>query len=71
MQFIRVRDPETKHEFDVPETDKRLTSGLYIPVKSSKYPPTIRPRLAKHFVASKGVTPKPSRTAETKGADIV
>lgn len=64
MLFIRVRDPETKHEFDVPESDKRLTSGLYEPVKSSKYPPVSRPRPAKHFVASKGVAPKPSRTAE-------
>lgn len=68
MQFIRVRDPETRHEFDVPETDKRLTSGLYERVKSAKYPPVSRPRPAKHFVASKGVTPKPSKAAEMKEA---
>ena len=71
MQFIRVRDPETRHEFDVPETDKRLTSGLYIPVKSVKYPPAPRPRPAKHHVASKGVTRKPSSAAEMKEAEIV
>ncbi|NKG22207.1 hypothetical protein [Paeniglutamicibacter terrestris] len=71
MLFIRVRDPKTRHEFDVPETSKRLASGFYVAIKSDKYPPAIKPRKPKHFVASKGVTPKPSVAAEKKEADIV
>lgn len=66
MPFIRVKDPATGHEFDVPETNKRLVAGVYVPVKSKKYPPSPRVRPAKHFVASKGVTSKPSEAAEPK-----
>lgn len=68
MQFRRVRDLETRHEFDVPETDQRIEAGLLEPVKSKQYPPSARARPAKHFVASKGVTSKPSVTAEPKEA---
>lgn len=64
VQFLRVKDPITGHEFDVPETNKRLASGEYKLVKSDQYPPSPRVRPAKHFVASKGVTPKPSKAAE-------
>lgn len=68
MEFIRVRDKETRHEFDVPSTDKRIEANLLDPIKSKQYPPAKRPRPTKYFVASKGVTPKPSDTAEKKEA---
>lgn len=68
MPFIRVRDPETKHEFDVLDTDTRITAEQLVPVKSKQYPPAKRPRPAKHFVASKNVNSKPSETAENKEA---
>lgn len=66
MRFVRVKDKATGHEFDVPETHKKLVSGSYVLVNSKKYPPSPRVRPAKHFVASKGVTSKPSGTAEPK-----
>lgn len=68
MSFVRVRDKETRHEFDVPASDWRIEAGLFEQVKPSTYPPVALPRPATHFVASKGVTVKPSVAAETKEA---
>lgn len=68
MPFIRVRDVETRHEFDVPDSDWRIGAGLFEPVKPKLFPPAPRPRPATHFVASKGVAAKPSVAAETKEA---
>jgi hypothetical protein len=48
VKFIRVRDLGTKHEFDVPSTDRRIAAGLLRPIKSDRYPPADRPRRAKH-----------------------
>ena len=48
MQFIRVKDPETGHEFDVPETDWRIGEGIFVPIKSDRYPPIDRARRPKH-----------------------
>ena len=68
MQFIRVRAKETRHEFDVPESDWRIEAGLFEQVKPSTYPPVAYPRPAHNFVASKGVASKPSVAADTKEA---
>lgn len=38
--YIRVRDAELKHEFDVPEGHPFIERGLYEPVKSDRYPPS-------------------------------
>lgn len=64
MTFVRVRDVVTKHEFDAPEGDSRIKSGAFELIKSKEYPPTDKVRRPKHFVASKGVTSKPSKAAE-------
>lgn len=66
MTFIRVKDKDTGHEFDVPETDWRIEAGLFTPIRGSEQ--VVRPRRPKHFVASKGVTSKPSEAAEKKEA---
>lgn len=47
--FVRVRDTKTRHQFDVPETDWRITAGHFELVKSSRFPPVDRPRQPKYY----------------------
>lgn len=47
MKFVRVKDLETRHEFDVPEGDWRIEAGLLALVKADRYPPVDRPRRSK------------------------
>lgn len=51
--FVRVKDPSTGHEFDVPETDWRLKQSRFTRVKQDRYPPVDRPRRAKHHIPRK------------------
>lgn len=46
--YIRVKDRDTKHEFDVLSTDPRIAGGLFIPVNKPHYPPSSMPRRAKY-----------------------
>lgn len=48
--FIRVRDPQTRHEFDVPEDSSLLAAELVEPVKQDRYPPSQYPRPPKHHL---------------------
>lgn len=52
-KFVRVKDRDTRHEFDVPEGDKRI-GHAFDRVKSDRYPPTSRPRPPKHHVKLAG-----------------
>lgn len=45
--YIRVKDPSTKHEFDLPEEHSWIASGEVTPVKSDRYPPSPQERPAK------------------------
>lgn len=47
--FVRVKDRDTRHEFDVPEEDPRIGVSL-LKVKPSRYPPTDRPRRPKYYI---------------------
>ncbi|AYR00984.1 hypothetical protein PBI_ISOLDE_15 [Arthrobacter phage Isolde] len=51
--FIRVKDKETKHEFDVSESDWRIAEGIFDPIKSDRFPPVDRPRAPKHYTPNK------------------
>lgn len=53
MAFVRVKDPTTKHEFDVPESDWRLKAGIFTRIKEDRYPPAHSPRRAKHYIPRK------------------
>lgn len=59
MAFIRVRDKETRHEFDVPEHSRLLRLGLVEPVKKKGYPPSPITRPARHFVRLPSLEPTP------------
>lgn len=48
--FVRVRDPQTRHEFDVPESSHLLRKGLVERVKPKQYPPALYQRRAKHYI---------------------
>jgi hypothetical protein len=50
MPFVRVKDKETGHEFDVPETDWRISEGIFTVVKGDRFPPVDRPRPPKHNI---------------------
>lgn len=47
--FIRVRDKETRHEFDLVEGHPWLTRGLVEPVKPKLYPRSRYSRPAKPY----------------------
>lgn len=48
--FVRVRDKETRHEFDLLEGHPWLAKGLVEVVKPKLYPPSRLPRPAKHHM---------------------
>lgn len=53
-QYIRVKDKDTKHEFDVPKGSPLLSKGLVEPVKSDLYPESPVPRPPKHYLKPAG-----------------
>lgn len=48
--FVRVRDKETRHEFDLPEGHAWITRGLVEQVKPKQYPPAHVMRRPKHHL---------------------
>lgn len=63
--WVRVKDPGTGHEFDVPDGDPRIGPLLDL-LDSYRYPPAHQPRPPKHHVdlAGQSVTrTEPSRRA--------
>lgn len=56
--FVRVKDQDTKHEFDVPEDDPRIGDFFEL-VKSDRFPPVDRPRQPKyHTQPARAITKK-------------
>lgn len=49
--FVRVKDPSTGHEYDVPETSTLLRRGMVRRVKPHIYPPSRYRRPAKHYLS--------------------
>jgi hypothetical protein len=48
LTFVRVRDVETKHEFDLPDTHTYIESGLVVLVNDKDYPPSLVARPEKY-----------------------
>jgi hypothetical protein len=67
--FVRVKDVDTKHEYDVRETSVLIRDGKVDVVKSDRYPPSPYPRPAKHHVAAKKLAKAPAsrQTPEPSG----
>jgi hypothetical protein len=63
--FIRVRDKDTRHEFDLPEGHAWIRNGLVEQVKPKQYPPAHVLRRPKHHL-NFAVTPA-ATTAEPSG----
>jgi hypothetical protein len=69
---VRVKDPRTGHEFDRREDDPAVISGRFERVKPKLYPPSPRPRPAKHKPAGLSAsreTPPQSGVAEATNPD--
>lgn len=66
MTFVRVKDPATGHEFDLPETDPRIASGAVKRVTKAHYPSSSVARRPKHNVGAKRV---PAPTAADGAAE--
>jgi hypothetical protein len=58
--FVRVKAKDTRHEFDVPETDPRIGSAFEL-VKADRFPPVVRPRQPKYH--------KPARATKKEVAN--
>lgn len=54
--FVRVRDPETKHQFDVPKGDPRIADGRLVPMSENRWPPSNVIRPPKHHIKLAGRT---------------
>lgn len=69
MFYVRVRDNDTKHQFDVPEGDKRIGVSLTL-LNRKEYPPSVAIRRPKHHTklagrsASREVESAPAGSAE-------
>ena len=50
MAFVRVKDKDSGHEFDVPEDDWRIGEGFFTVVKGDRYPAVDRPRFPKYNI---------------------
>ena len=48
--YLRVKDPDTGHEFDLPANHPHITKGLVHLVKAAQYPPAAVMRRPKHHV---------------------
>ena len=68
MTFVRVKDPQTGHEFDLPETDPRIASGAVKRVTKAHYPTSTVIRRPKHYVGAKTV-PASTPTAADGAAE--
>lgn len=67
--WIRVKDPQTGHEFDRREDDPAVVSGRFVPVKSKQYPPSPLPRPAKHHIKLAGRSASRETAAGDAAAD--
>lgn len=48
--YVRVKDPSTRHEFDMPDGHPHIAKGLVEVVKPKLYPPSPLPRRPKHHL---------------------
>ncbi|GIG27187.1 hypothetical protein [Cellulomonas denverensis] len=68
--YVRVKDKDTGHEFDVPESSRLIRDGHVTRVKDERFPPAEQARPPKHHLnlAGRSTTrsaPKPSGKGES------
>jgi len=64
LTFVRVRDVETKHEFDLPDTHPFIAQGLVVLVKDKDYPPSQVARPVKYHPEPAPVPARQSAPAD-------
>lgn len=50
IRYVRVKDPDTGHEFDIPANHPHIRRGLVAPVKTWAYPASDVMRPPKHHL---------------------
>ena len=63
--YVWVKDRTTKHEFDIPEGDKRIGVQFDL-VKQDRYPPSVRQRPPKHHIKLAGRSASRESAASTE-----
>lgn len=58
--YLRVKDPESKHEWDEPQGSPLIEKGTVQVVKSERYPPTTTMRPPKFYLPRSGRKPAPA-----------
>ena len=48
--YVRVKDPSSGHQFDLPAEHPWITSGEVIPLRSKRWPDVEQARPAKHHI---------------------
>lgn len=64
MRYIRVKDPDTGHEYDVPDNSILLAKSLVRRVKAERYPPSEYPRRTKHHKRLSAPAERNTKTTE-------
>jgi hypothetical protein len=67
--WIRVKDPQTGHEFDRLETDPAVVTGRFERVKAKQYPPSPIARRPKHYIKLAGRTASRETQPDTVAAE--
>lgn len=62
--FVRVKDPSTGHQFDVPEKDPRIGKSLTA-LNSDRFPRARNPRPPKHHIPQIPARPAPVAPQES------
>lgn len=71
MMYVRVRDKDTKHEFDLPEGHVWITEGSVELVSKKAYPPSEVVRPPRHFVRLRSSEPETVSLTESGGASSI
>lgn len=66
--WVRVKDRDTRHEYDVPEGDPRIGKTVDM-VKAKRYPPSPLVRPAKHHVKLAGQSASRQQSAPDGSAE--
>lgn len=67
--YVRVKDPDTGHEFDIPEDHPFVTDGVVKLVKSKEYPPSPIERPRKHHIELAGQSASRQPDTSPEGPD--
>jgi hypothetical protein len=66
--FVRVKDPDSGHQFDRPENDPLIEQGLLIPLNSKRWPPSEIERPPLHHIPKSPAADRSDQSAPEPSA---